>query len=190
MSGESWNLPGDEGIRRSLEEIGGEESMKSIVLRRRGETLALISQWWLKSLDDDLWWLKTTHHIRVALASRSTHHASDFGTKRIGYFAPIVVKHASNHQEKLNDLILLNPPHANLPSTLSIFSNFLLGEIFSQVYNILTRVNYMASDKTLTSCGPYKMKEDDAMAGHHVQEDSGEELGSIIAGLISRKVLI
>ncbi|KAD3067793.1 hypothetical protein E3N88_35673 [Mikania micrantha] len=163
-----------------------------------------------------------------------------------GYFAPIVVKHASNHQEKLNDLILLNPPHANLPSTLSIFSNFLLGEIFSQVYNILTRVNYMASDKTLTSCGPYKMKEDDAMvyrrpyltsgssgfalnaitramkkelkiyveemrkillddvfcnaakhqlvelpmAGHHVQEDSGEELGSIIAGLISRKVLI
>ncbi|KAL4582634.1 hypothetical protein LXL04_007191 [Taraxacum kok-saghyz] len=27
-----------------------------------------------------------------------------------GYFAPIVVKYASNHQEKLNDLILLNPP--------------------------------------------------------------------------------
>ncbi|KAD3067788.1 hypothetical protein R6Q59_018207 [Mikania micrantha] len=183
-----------------------------------------------------------------------------------GYFAPIVVKYASNHQEKLNDLILLNPPltakHANLPSTLSIFSNFLLGEIFSQD-------PLRASDKTLTSCGPYKMKEDDAMvyrrpyltsgssgfalnaisramkkelkiyveemrkilmdddwkvktsicwgqrdrwldfdgvedfcngakhrlvelpmAGHHVQEDSGEELGSIIAGLISRKVLI
>ncbi|KAL4592170.1 hypothetical protein LXL04_005156 [Taraxacum kok-saghyz] len=27
-----------------------------------------------------------------------------------GSFAPIVVKYASNHQEKLNDLILLNPP--------------------------------------------------------------------------------
>ncbi|KAK1421836.1 hypothetical protein QVD17_24500 [Tagetes erecta] len=183
-----------------------------------------------------------------------------------GYFAPIVVKYASNHQEKLNDLILLNPPltakHANLPSTLSIFSNFLLGEIFSQD-------PLRASDKALTSCGPYKMKEDDAMvyrrpyltsgasgfalnaisramkkelkkyveegrnilmdddwkvktsicwgqrdrwldfegvedfckaakhrlvelpmAGHHVQEDAGEELGSIIAGLISRKVRI
>ncbi|KAJ9549017.1 hypothetical protein OSB04_021560 [Centaurea solstitialis] len=223
-----------------------------------------------------------------------------------GYFAPIVVKYANNHQEKLNDLILLNPPdcwistqnhqnltlllnfvlmtkanskHANLPSTLSMFSNFLLGEIFSQD-------PLRASDKTLTSCGPYKMKEDDAMvyrrpyltsgssgfalnaisramkkelkqmllgyhsflwhddyeqnyveemrkilvdddwkvktsicwgqrdrwldfdgvedfckaakhrlvelpmAGHHVQEDSGEELGNIIAGLVSRKVRI
>ncbi|XP_024965545.1 epoxide hydrolase 1 isoform X1 [Cynara cardunculus var. scolymus] len=183
-----------------------------------------------------------------------------------GYFAPIVVKYANNHQEKLNDLILLNPPltakHANLPSTLSIFSNFLLGEIFSQD-------PLRASDKTLTSCGPYKMKEDDAMvyrrpyltsgssgfalnaisramkkelknyveemrkilmdddwkvktsicwgqrdrwldfdgvedfckaakhrlvelpmAGHHVQEDCGEELGNIIAGLVGRKVRI
>lgn len=77
-----------------------------------------------------------------------------------GYFSPVVVKYASNHQEKLHDLILLNPPltakHANLPSTLSIFSNFLLGEIFSQD-------PLRASDKALTSCGPYKMKEDDAM---------------------------
>ncbi|XP_043711418.1 cis-3-alkyl-4-alkyloxetan-2-one decarboxylase [Telopea speciosissima] len=180
-----------------------------------------------------------------------------------GYFAPVVVKYASNHQDKLNDLILLNPPlmdnHANLPSTLSIFSNFLLGEIFSQD-------PLRASDKALTSCGPYKMKEEDAMvyrrpyltsgssgfalnaisrtmrkqlktyvgvmkkilssedwkvrtavcwgqrdrwlsydgiedfckssnhklvelpmAGHHVQEDSGEELGQIISGLISRR---
>ncbi|KAF3434950.1 hypothetical protein FNV43_RR22037 [Rhamnella rubrinervis] len=77
-----------------------------------------------------------------------------------GYFAPAVVKYVSSHQEKLNDLILLNPPlttkHSNLPSTLSIFSNFLLGEIFSQD-------PLRASDKALTSCGPYKMKEDDAM---------------------------
>ncbi|KAF5470280.1 hypothetical protein F2P56_010803 [Juglans regia] len=77
-----------------------------------------------------------------------------------GYFSPVVVKYALSHQEKLNDLILLNSPltakHANLPSTLSIFSNFLLGEIFSQD-------PLRASDKALTSCGPYKMKEDDAM---------------------------
>ncbi|XP_039121103.1 uncharacterized protein LOC120257877 isoform X4 [Dioscorea cayenensis subsp. rotundata] len=46
--------------------------------------------------------------------------------------------------------------HAKLPSTLSIFSNFLLGEIFSQD-------PLRASDKTLTSSGPYMMKEEDAM---------------------------
>lgn len=77
-----------------------------------------------------------------------------------GYFSPIVVKYAKDHQEKINDLILLNPPltvaHANLPSTLSIFSNFLLGEIFSQD-------PLRASDKALTSCGPYQMKEEVAM---------------------------
>ncbi|KAL8531404.1 hypothetical protein ACS0TY_008134 [Phlomoides rotata] len=77
-----------------------------------------------------------------------------------GYFSPVVVKYAKDHQEKINNLILLNPPltvaHANLPSTLSIFSNFLLGEIFSQD-------PLRASDKALTSCGPYKMKEDVAM---------------------------
>uniref|UniRef100_A0A2P2KCX6 Haloalkane dehalogenase n=1 Tax=Rhizophora mucronata TaxID=61149 RepID=A0A2P2KCX6_RHIMU len=179
-----------------------------------------------------------------------------------GFFSPVVVKYASNHQEKLSNLILLNPPltakHASLPSALSIFSNFLLGEIFSQD-------PLRASDKALTSSGPYKMKEDDAMvyrrpyltsgsagfalnaisramkkelkryveemrtvlsdkswkvqttvcwgqrdrwlsydgiedfcedsnhklielpmAGHHVQEDCGEELGGIISGLLSR----
>ncbi|XXG77207.1 hypothetical protein AAC387_Pa08g1399 [Persea americana] len=77
-----------------------------------------------------------------------------------GYFAPVVVKYASNHQDKLKNLILVNPPltdkHAKLPSTLSSFSNFLLGEIFSQD-------PLRASDKTLTSCGPYAMKEEDAM---------------------------
>ncbi|GAB4830370.1 hypothetical protein Ancab_020007 [Ancistrocladus abbreviatus] len=77
-----------------------------------------------------------------------------------GYFAPVVVKYACNHQDKVDKLILLNPPltdkHAKLPSTLSIFSNFLLGEIFSQD-------PLRASDKALTSCGPYKMKEEDAM---------------------------
>lgn len=179
-----------------------------------------------------------------------------------GYFAPVVIKYASINQEKLENLILINPPllekHAKLPSTLSIFSNFLLGEIFSQD-------PLRASDKALTSSGPYKMKEDDAMvyrrpyltsgssgfalnaisramnkdlkayvesmkttlaskawktrtticwglrdrwlsydgvedfcksmnhkfveipmAGHHVQEDSGEELGKIIAEIVGK----
>lgn len=183
-----------------------------------------------------------------------------------GYFSPVVVKYASKHKDKLKDLILLNPPltakHANLPSTLSIFSNFLLGEIFSQD-------PLRASDKALTSCGPYQMKEDDAMvyrspylssgssgfaltaiskgmkkqlkqyveemrtilmdnswkipttvcwgqrdrwlnydgvedfcnnsnhelielpmAGHHVQEDSGEELGKVISEIFRKRRLI
>ncbi|XP_057782868.1 uncharacterized protein LOC131000802 [Salvia miltiorrhiza] len=183
-----------------------------------------------------------------------------------GYFSPVVVKYAKDHQEKLNNLILLNPPltvkHANLPSTLSIFSNFLLGEIFSQD-------PLRASDKALTSCGPYQIKEEVAMvyrrpyltsgssgfalnaisrsmkkelkgyvedmrgilrdetwkvrtsvcwgerdrwlsfegvedfcreakhqliklpmAGHHVQEDRGEEIANIIAGILSKPTTI
>ncbi|KAH0448507.1 hypothetical protein IEQ34_022307 [Dendrobium chrysotoxum] len=180
-----------------------------------------------------------------------------------GYFSPVVVKYASYHQEKIRNLILVNPPlteeHANLPPNLSMFSTFLLGEIFSQD-------PLRASDKALTSCGPYVMKEEDAMvyrrpyltsgssgfalnaiskamkkdlkryveymraiiassswkintavcwglrdrwlsykgiedfckplnlklvelpkAGHHVQEDSGEELGTIIAEIIGKR---
>ncbi|KAH9299219.1 hypothetical protein KI387_030901, partial [Taxus chinensis] len=77
-----------------------------------------------------------------------------------GYFAPIVVDYARTHQENLKKLILINPPlteqHAKLPSSLSSFSNFLLGEIFSQD-------PLRASDKLLTSCGPYSMNEEDAM---------------------------
>ncbi|XP_018633460.1 uncharacterized protein [Nicotiana tomentosiformis] len=180
-----------------------------------------------------------------------------------GYFSPIAIKYASNHQEKLNGLILLNPPltmqHADLPSTLSVLSNFLLGEIFCQD-------PLRASDKTMLSCGPYQIKEDVAMvyrrpyltsgsagfalnaiskamkkqlkgyvedsrailmdnnwtvqttvcwgqrdrwlsfdgvedfckeskhrlvelpmSGHHVQEDSGEELGQLIAGIVGKR---
>ncbi|CAA0833543.1 alpha/beta-Hydrolases superfamily protein [Striga hermonthica] len=180
-----------------------------------------------------------------------------------GYFSPVVVKYAKDHQEKIDNLILLNPPltakHANLPSALAQFSNFLLGEIFCQD-------PLRASDKALTSCGPYKMKEDVAMvyrrpyltsgssgfalnaisrsmkkelkaygeemrrvlmdenwkvpttvcwgqrdrwlsfegvedfckeskhqlitlpmAGHHVQEDCSEEVGNLIAGILSKR---
>ncbi|MQL88414.1 hypothetical protein Taro_020967, partial [Colocasia esculenta] len=85
---------------------------------------------------------------------------SDLSLVVQGYFAPVVVKYASLHQEKLRNLILINPPltekHVKLPSTLSIFSNIFLGEIFSQD-------PLRASDKVLTSCGPYIMKEEDAM---------------------------
>ncbi|EOX93705.1 Alpha/beta-Hydrolases superfamily protein isoform 3 [Theobroma cacao] len=130
-----------------------------------------------------------------------------------GYFSPVVVKYASKHQEKLNDLILLNPPltakHANLPSTLSIFSNFLLGEIFSQAYveemkvilmdkswKVQTTVCWGQRDRWLS----YDQVEDLCessnhklielpMAGHHVQEDCGEEIGGIISGVISRRIL-
>ncbi|WVZ67664.1 hypothetical protein U9M48_016713 [Paspalum notatum var. saurae] len=77
-----------------------------------------------------------------------------------GYFAPVVVKYATEHQDKLNHLVLVNPPitdkHVKLPSSLASFSNLLLGEIFSQD-------PLRASDKLLTSCGPYVMKEEDAM---------------------------
>ncbi|XP_057864810.1 uncharacterized hydrolase YNR064C isoform X2 [Cryptomeria japonica] len=77
-----------------------------------------------------------------------------------GYFAPIVVDYARTHQDNLKKLILINPPlteqHAKLPSSLSSFSNFLLGEIFSQD-------PLRASDKLITSCGPYLMDEEDAM---------------------------
>ncbi|ONH92655.1 hypothetical protein PRUPE_8G187300 [Prunus persica] len=63
-------------------------------------------------------------------------------------------------------VVQLTAKHANLPSTLSIFSNFLLGEIFSQD-------PLRASDKALTSCGPYKMKEDDAMVYRNPYLTSG-----------------
>ncbi|GAY51622.1 hypothetical protein CUMW_135570 [Citrus unshiu] len=60
--------------------------------------------------------------------------ASNFLCTPQGYFSPVVVKYASKHKDKLKDLILLNPPDP-----------------------------LRASDKALTSCGPYQMKEDDAM---------------------------
>ncbi|XP_047053254.1 haloalkane dehalogenase 2-like [Lolium rigidum] len=100
-----------------------------------------------------------------------------------GYFAPIVVKYANEHQDKLNHLILVNPPitdkHAKLPSTLACFSNFLLGEIFSQD-------PLRASDKALTSSGPYMMKEEDATVYRRpylVSGSSGFALNAITRAL-------
>ncbi|XP_022875198.1 epoxide hydrolase 3 isoform X2 [Olea europaea var. sylvestris] len=59
-------------------------------------------------------------------------------------------------KDKVTLVVQLTVKHANLPSTLSIFSNFLLGEIFSQD-------PLRASDKALLSGGPYEMKEEVAM---------------------------
>ncbi|KAL8150025.1 hypothetical protein AgCh_006874 [Apium graveolens] len=109
---------------------------------------------------------------------------------------------------KVSFVVQITSKHANMPSTLSTFSNFLLGEICSQD-------PIRASDESLTSAGPYKMKEDDAMVyrrpyltsgssgfalntisrtmrkvlkvGHYVQEDSGEEPGQLIAGMIRKR---
>ncbi|KAH9745667.1 AB hydrolase-1 domain-containing protein [Citrus sinensis] len=72
--------------------------------------------------------------------------ASNFLCTPQGYFSPVVVKYASKHKDKLKDLILLNPP---------------VGRLHYNFYN--TQDPLRASDKALTSCGPYQMKEDDAM---------------------------
>ncbi|KAJ8752371.1 hypothetical protein K2173_004007 [Erythroxylum novogranatense] len=72
-----------------------------------------------------------------------------------GYFSPVVVKYAYNHQEKLKDLVLLNPPNP-----------------------------LRANDKGLTSCGPYKMKEDDAAKQKQRKQmliESSEQIQSNIA---------
>lgn len=85
---------------------------------------------------------------------------SKFTVVSQGYFTPIIAAYAKSHQENLRNLVLINPPlmeqHAKLPSILSSFSSFLLGEIFSQD-------PLRASDRLLTSCGPYLMDEEDAM---------------------------
>ncbi|CAM6113507.1 unnamed protein product [Calypogeia fissa] len=76
-----------------------------------------------------------------------------------GYFAPAVVQFAKANLTKVDHLILINPPvteqHAKLPSALSAFSTFLLGEIYAQD-------PLKASDKPLTECGPYILDEEDA----------------------------
>ncbi|XP_078166853.1 alpha/beta-Hydrolases superfamily protein isoform X5 [Carex rostrata] len=58
--------------------------------------------------------------------------------------------------DKFSLVIQITDKHAILPSTLALFSNFLLGEIFSQD-------PLRASDKALMSSGPYAMKEEVAM---------------------------
>ncbi|XP_010258609.1 PREDICTED: uncharacterized protein LOC104598304 isoform X2 [Nelumbo nucifera] len=101
-----------------------------------------------------------------------------------GYFAPIVVKYASNHQEKLNDLILLNPPTYTKEMRM-ILSN--------ENWKVRTTVcwgqrdNWLGYDGVDDFCkhSSHKVVEL-AMAGHHVQEDSGEELGQLITSILSK----
>ncbi|KAJ7519816.1 hypothetical protein O6H91_20G056900 [Diphasiastrum complanatum] len=87
-----------------------------------------------------------------------------------GYFAPAVVQFASTNQDKVSQLILINPPltekHTKLPSALSCFSTFLLGDIFAQD-------PLRASDKPLTDCGPYILDEEDAMVYRRPYLSSG-----------------
>ncbi|KAJ7519815.1 hypothetical protein O6H91_20G056900 [Diphasiastrum complanatum] len=88
----------------------------------------------------------------------------------LGYFAPAVVQFASTNQDKVSQLILINPPltekHTKLPSALSCFSTFLLGDIFAQD-------PLRASDKPLTDCGPYILDEEDAMVYRRPYLSSG-----------------
>lgn len=85
---------------------------------------------------------------------------SSFTIVAQGYFAPAAVQYATNNQARVDQLILVNSPvtegHAVLPSALSAFSAFLLGDVFAQD-------PLKASDKPLTECGPYILDEEDAM---------------------------
>lgn len=45
---------------------------------------------------------------KQGIAIRQINYSFDMYSQ--GYFAPVVVKYASTHQEKINDIILLNPP--------------------------------------------------------------------------------
>lgn len=115
-----------------------------------------------------------------------------------GLAAPLVLEFARRNEEKMDRLVLLNPPitdqHAKLPSSLSIFTNFLLGEIFVQD-------PLKAGENPLNECGPYILDEEDAMvyrrpyltsgsAGFALQAIS-KELKKDLKGLIksSRQIL-
>lgn len=77
-----------------------------------------------------------------------------------GFAAPVVLEFARRNEEKIERLVLLNPPvtdqHTKLPSALSVFTNFLLGEIFAQD-------PLKAGENPLNECGPYVLDEVDAM---------------------------
>lgn len=109
-----------------------------------------------------------------------------------GFAAPVVLEFARRNEEKVERLVLLNPPvteqHSKLPSALSVFTNFLLGEIFVQD-------PLKAGENPLNECGPYILDEEDAMvyrrpyltsgsAGFALQAIS-KELRKELKGLIS-----
>ncbi|KAH7427872.1 hypothetical protein KP509_10G064900 [Ceratopteris richardii] len=132
-----------------------------------------------------------------------------------GFATPVVLEFARRNEKKVDRLVLLNPPvteqHAKLPSALSIFTNFLLGEIFVQD-------PLKAGENPINECGPYVLNEEDAMVyrrpyltsgsagfalqaisrelkkelkvGHHGQEDFPEEVGAAIRASLKRPLLV
>ncbi|MCO5577603.1 hypothetical protein L7F22_031434 [Adiantum nelumboides] len=115
-----------------------------------------------------------------------------------GFAAPLVLEFARRNEDKIDRLVLVNPPvteqHAKLPSSLSIFTNFLLGEIFVQD-------PLKAGENPLNDCGPYILDEEDAMVYRRPYLTSGsagfalqalsKELKKELKGLInnSRQIL-
>lgn len=87
-----------------------------------------------------------------------------------GYFVPAVTQYALANQDKVDNLILVNPPvvpeHAKLPGGLSAFANFLLGEIFAQD-------PLRASDKLVGEVCHYQLEEEDAMVYRYPYLTSG-----------------
>ncbi|CAI5473191.1 unnamed protein product [Closterium sp. Yama58-4] len=77
-----------------------------------------------------------------------------------GYFCLPAAEFVLSNPARIRHLIFINPPitekHAKLPSCLSAFSNFLLGEIFAQD-------PLRASDRVLEEAGCYLVDEEDAM---------------------------
>ncbi|CAI5929620.1 unnamed protein product [Closterium sp. NIES-64] len=77
-----------------------------------------------------------------------------------GYFCLPAAEFVLSNPARIRHLIFINPPitdkHAKLPSCLSAFSNFLLGEIFAQD-------PLRASDRVLEEAGCYLIDEEDAM---------------------------
>lgn len=71
--------------------------------------------------------------------------------------------------------------HTKLPSSLSAFSTFLLGEVFAQD-------PLKASDKPLTDCGPYILDEEDAVVYRRPYLTSGASGFALVA--ISRNLKI
>eukprot|EP00271_Cylindrocystis_brebissonii_P001229 TRINITY_DN11555_c0_g1_i1.p1 TRINITY_DN11555_c0_g1~~TRINITY_DN11555_c0_g1_i1.p1 ORF type:complete len:417 (+),score=63.29 TRINITY_DN11555_c0_g1_i1:113-1363(+) len=95
-----------------------------------------------------------------------------------GYFAPAVCAYAAANPNKVDRLVLINPPvteeHSKLPSALSSFASFLLGEIFAQD-------PLRASDKLLASCCQYEVVEEDAMVYRSPYLSSGSAGFALVA---------
>ncbi|KAL6217852.1 hypothetical protein ACLB2K_011069 [Fragaria x ananassa] len=102
-----------------------------------------------------------------------------------GYFAPAAVKYASIHQEKIDNIILLNPPK---------YVEEMRTILTDENWKVPTTICWGKRDRWLTYDGVEDFCKDSKhklieipMAGHHVQEDCGEELGQIIYDIIRKR---